>query len=228
MDDPNTMLISLCIISVVLVIFFPVVALLLSTTTAINEVKRTHKLERVAAQLSFTFHGSDDGSFQQSLPKFKLFARGKYGALDNRIGGQFGAVMLTVCDYRYRVPSGKHTSTHHQTIVCLGKPGSSLPVFWLQPEHIFHKIGSWFGLQDIDFPDHPVFSASYLLQGHDESAIQAHFTREVIEYFEMRSDLCVEANDNQLLVYRQSVLVAAEEIRAFAEDCVRLFSLLTI
>jgi hypothetical protein len=46
-----------------------------------------------------------------------------------------------------------------------------MPHFALRPEKAWHKIGSWFGHQDIDFDSHPRFSSTYLLRGGDESAI---------------------------------------------------------
>jgi hypothetical protein len=134
-------------------------------------------------------------------------------------------VPTAVFDYQYSMPSGKHSRTWHQTVVCLEVRGAQLPAFHLQPENTLHKIRSWFGFQDIDFPDRPAFSARYLLQGADEQAIRSHFSREVTDYFESTANLHVEANGNHLLIYRQSVRVRPEGIRAIADEGVRLLSL---
>lgn len=225
--DPGTVIALLCCISVMLIMFFTVTALVLSSWTAVNEVKRMNALDRVATQMGFTFYTVDDGAFLQGLPQFHLFSQGSPGLLINLMRGVLGNVSTAVFDYQYSTPSGKHSRTWHQTVVCLEVRGAQLPAFRLQPENTLHKIRSWFGFQDIDFPDRPAFSARYLLQGADEQAIRSQFSREVTDYFESTTNLHVEANGNHLLIYRQSVRVRPEWIRTFADEGVRLLSLFT-
>ncbi|MEC9473853.1 MAG: hypothetical protein VX584_04130, partial [Actinomycetota bacterium] len=59
-----------------------------------------------------------------------------------------------------------------------------LPTFVIRPENLFHKIGSTFGYQDIDFDAHPTFSKRYLLRGPDEEAIRNTFTDEFLSSYE--------------------------------------------
>jgi hypothetical protein len=50
-----------------------------------------------------------------------------------------------------------------------------LPVFVMKPEHLGHKIGAYFGWDDIDFDKNPEFSELYHLTCYDEACIRDNF-----------------------------------------------------
>jgi hypothetical protein len=93
-----------------------------------------------------------------------------------------------------------------------------LPTFSLRPETIWHKIGGWFGHQDIDFESHPGFSRLYLLRGRDEEAIRRLFTAEVLAFYEGQSGLSTEGAGNRLVVYRHAKRIAPADTRSFLEE----------
>ena len=106
-------------------------------------------------------------------------------------------------------------------------PGRQLPAFQLRPEHLFHKIGAALGFDDIDFDDHPQFSKAYLLRSPQEQAVRDLFNNDVLDFFgTIDKKVCVEADGEWLVMYRQSRRVKADQLAAFLEEsfeiCTRL------
>ncbi|MCK4820866.1 hypothetical protein KA005_34185, partial [bacterium] len=127
---------------------------------------------------------------------------------------------ITIFDYKYTVGSGKSSHTYKQTVVYFQSDDLALPDFALRPERIFHKIGSVFGYQDIDFETSPEFSRHYLLRGVNETAIRNLFGMDVLAYFEREKSkkMCVEGNDKHLIYYKSGKLIKPEDIRIELEE----------
>jgi hypothetical protein len=179
------------------------------------EKARQQALHEAAGQLRLSFSPDGDAAFAPRLGAFGLFQEGHSKKLTSLMRGTVDDLEVAIFDYRYTTGGGKHSHTHRQTAQVLGFPGAGVPVFSLRPENVFHKIGGWFGSQDIDFDSRPEFSRAYLLRGPDEDAIRRLFTERVLAYFEAHPGLCLETDGNRLLVYRHDRRVAPEELRDF-------------
>ena len=125
---------------------------------------------------------------------------------------------VAIFDYRYTTGSGKHKHTWNHSVVCFRFVGTVLPVFSLRPENMGHKIGQWFGSQDIDFDTHRTFSKRYLLRGSDEAAVRGIFKKDVLDFYEGKMGLCTEGAGNTLLFYREGTRTKPEGVRAFMEE----------
>lgn len=180
--------------------------------------RRTEQLGQVAVELGFEFLPGGDQRLLGELEPFHLFSQGRAKTLWNLMRGSDGMLEIASFDYRYTVGSGKSRRVLAQSVVCLTCSGGTLPRFCLRPENLWHKIGTIFGYQDIDFPDHPSFSQKYLLRGGDETAIRAVFTRDVLEFFERRPPFSAEAGGSRLIIYRELKLVPPEQLRDFLEE----------
>ncbi|MBK92358.1 MAG: hypothetical protein CME27_07925, partial [Gemmatimonadetes bacterium] len=103
-----------------------------------------------------------------------------------------------------------------QTVIWFRSPQLSLPSFVMRPEHVFHKIGSAFGYQDIDFESNRTaadFSKKYLLRGEDEHAIRSLFKDNVLSFFATHSGKPVlEGRGDRLILYRPGQLIRPENI----------------
>src|SRR4029077_13545783 len=64
-------------------------------------------------------------------------------------------------DYIYTVSSGKSSHTYRQTVYFRYSKELALPHFVMVPEKWYHRIGTYFGMQDIDFVQYPTFSKNY-------------------------------------------------------------------
>jgi hypothetical protein len=183
----------------------------------LTEKKRTEALKRVAEELGFDFFPKDQGMLG-GLQSFHLFSQGHTKRLTNLMRGEAGGLAVEIFDYRYTVGGGKSSQTFKQTVICFRLDGPDLPAFSLRPENIFHRIGAWFGYQDINFDDYPEFSNRYLLRGPDEKAIRELFTDRVLAFFEGRAGLSTEGGGDRLLFYRHNKRVEPERVRSLLED----------
>jgi len=186
-----------------------------------QEKQRAAELQRVVEELGFDFLPDGDSAFLSNLSSFYLFSQGRSKRLSNLMRGKTKNLEVAIFDYKYVTGSGKHSHTWRQSVVCFHLDRPDLPVFCLRPESVFHKIGAWFGYQDINFTNSPVFSKNYLLQGKDEQAIRDLFTDEVLAFCEANLGISVEGGGDWLLFYRYAKRVEPPAIRSLLEDGLR-------
>jgi hypothetical protein len=183
------------------------------------EQKRREGLARVAEALGFEFLPEGDAALLADLQRFNLLAQGHGKRLDNLLRGVANGLEVCVFDYHYTLRAGKQQQTVSQTVVCFRLARAGLPSFSLRPGNCFHKLGQWFGYQDINFESHPNFSGKYLLRGADEAAIREVFTDDVLGWYEAAgSNLCTEGNGDLLLFHRQGGLIDPKDVRGLLED----------
>lgn len=188
--------------------------------------KRTRDLSVVARQLSFQFVPQGHDKFHQSLEEFHLATLGIRQRLSNLMHGKIEGTDVAVFDYEYLIPNGKSSRTVSQTVIWLQRRGTKRTEFALRPESIWNAIGTWIGHGDINFDSHPTFSHDYLLRGDDENAVRELFTDDVLAFYEQHSGLSTEGAGNKLLVYRDEVLLAPDDIKPFLKEALQLLSLL--
>lgn len=193
----------------------------------LHERKRTAQFQRIAAELSFEFFGDNDRGLLAHLADFTLFSQGRSRKMKNLMQGTSSETAVSIFDYRYTVGSGKNSSTHKQTVICFQSDRLNLPNFVLRPERWYHKIGSMFGYQDINFGDFPEFSRKYLLRGDNEQGVRDLFTADVVDFFEQLDGVCAEGHVGKLVVYRAGKRAKPADVRAFLKECFGVFSELT-
>ena len=187
--------------------------------------KRTAALQAVAHELQLPFFPQGDKSLVGDLDKFHLFSKGHSKKISNMLHGENNHAELAVFDYRYRTGGGENSHTCHQTVIYFRCPTLNLPDFAVRPERLFHKIGTAFGYQDIDFETHPQFSQMYLLRGADQHRVRNLFSGERLAFFESQEKISVEGGGNQLIFYRHCKRVKPGEVRQFMEEGFRVFAL---
>jgi len=112
-----------------------------------------------------------------------------------------------VMDYRYTVGGGKNSHTSVLTVAAYELPACDFPQFVLQKEHLGHTFASWFGHDDIDFPEHPEFSKHYHLQSPDEAGVRAMFAGPLIEFIQQGPTVTVQAEGSWLIVHQKRAKV---------------------
>lgn len=182
------------------------------------EKRRTEELQQVAGELGYAFFPEGDAALFESLGGFHLFSLGHSRKLWNLMRGKSRGVELAVFDFKYVTGGGKHSHTWHHSVIRFQFNEASLPSFSLRPENVFHKIGEWFGYQDIDFKSRPDFSSRYLVRGREENAIRNLFTDRVLTFYEQQFELSTEGAGDQLLVYRHDRRLPPEGIRSLLEE----------
>ncbi len=220
--------------------FFPILMGFLVVTAVLGSIvgsivmdkRRTRRFEEVAAELQLQFFpdvtrlGSEmSGKFPLShqLLSFKLASVGRGRRCRNMLFGDAGGMELAIFDYQYTTGSGKNSSTKRQSVMYMSKAGHNFPHFMLRPEWFLDKFGSMLGLQDINFKEHPQFSAAFVLQGQDEDAVRHMFTTDLMNYLMKHQSMTIEAYGDKMIFYRQNTRVSAAEVRAFMQDGFELF-----
>ena len=127
------------------------------------EKRRTESLKAFASGRRFEFAAADT-TMLAGIP-FKTLAKGRSQAITNVIRGTLNDVEIVLCDFKYVTGSGKNRSTNRRSICLLRTPGRNAPPFFARRQiAIFDGLGKLFGGQDINFPEDPSFSDTYVLQ----------------------------------------------------------------
>jgi hypothetical protein len=199
------------LVAVVALIVFALVS------AAANAKKRREALEQLAHRHGWQFERDGD-RIVDALADYLVFCKGRGRRATNVLMCGDGADTLWAFDYRYTIGSGKHSRTYRHTIVAFPYLEVNLPAFELRPEHMLHKVGEVLGYQDIDFPQFPGFSSSYVLRGRDERTIREMFDGDLADAFDGARPRCVEGGGSCLLLYRARKVVSPDRILDMMND----------
>jgi hypothetical protein len=193
----------------------------------VADKKRTEAFADKAADLGLTFMPAGGEALLSRFGGFKLFSTGRARKLKNVIEGDAGDVAITIFDYQYTTGSGKHQQTHNQTVVSLRSALLACPDFRMRPEGFFDKVGSAMGFQDIDFDSHPEFSKLFVLQGSNEEAIRNYFKPTLLEFFETKKGISLEAHRDTMFFYTARTRAKADQIKDLLSDAYEVYGVLT-
>jgi hypothetical protein len=212
-------------------VFFACVAIIVGLTIVIvylaykADKQRTDDLHQVAEDMGFEFASDPGQGALKRHPGLYLFAQGRKPDVRNQLCGKANGLDVCIFDYSYVTGGGKSRHTWRQTVLTFEIDDANLPTFSLRPEHVFHKIASWFGYQDINFETHPRFSKLFLLRGEDENAVRKIFSERVLDYYEENPGVCTEGSRSRLVYYRAQTRVDPAEVRTFLEEGFRVLAL---
>lgn len=176
------------------------------------EKKRTAELAIVADEIGMQFTPGADERLLPVLQQFRLFNQGHSRRMKNVMRAVTDQLNLTIFDYQYTTGGGQNSHTHSRTLVALESTAFQIPQFSVRPEGLGDKLAAKLGFQDIDFDQHPDFSAKFVLQSNDENAARRFFTTQILDLFASRPDLSVDAVPG-LITYWKPKRTKPEEIR---------------
>lgn len=183
-------------------------------------------MQSVAEELGMTFLPDAGNRIIENLSNHHLFSEGGRKKVTNLLKGRTQDVEVCIFDYKYSDNyRGNSQSIKKQTVIYFTHQDLDLPQFEMRPENIFHKIGSYFGMQDIDFDNQPGFSSNYLLKGRDEEAVRSMFTDEHFDYFSHHLDWNIEGNGKDLVIYEANERQDPEDIKDFFEKGLKVMRL---
>jgi hypothetical protein len=192
-----------------------------------HEKRRAEEMKRRGRREGFTYEEKSPDLLDGGFTGLHLFRQGHSKRARNVLRGSVGGRDAIVFDYHYTTGGGQHSSHHAQMVAVFALAESALPEFELRPENVFHKIGSAFGYQDLDFDANPEFSKRYVLRGPDESALRRHFARPLLRFFEKHRGWSVECGGGWLVAYRHRKRVRPAELRKFVRECGELVKTVT-
>jgi hypothetical protein len=179
---------------------------------------RREAIKSMAARLRAEFRPDGSPELHQSLAALPLFSRGSRRRLYNLMQRFADDPALRVFDYEYYQSSGQSGHFVRQTVACVDLERRALPEFSLRPESVLDRIATKFGGQDIDFEQHPGFSAKYRLQSPREDEVRRLFTRPVMDWFERQVKCHVECTGRRIIWYQGGQLVPPEQLGQFTRD----------
>ncbi|GIW96157.1 MAG: hypothetical protein KatS3mg110_4198 [Pirellulaceae bacterium] len=189
-----------------------------------REKRRTEELSLVAETLSMQFDGTDAAEVQR-FNQFQLLQTAKRTShkIYNVMWSDADNERLIVFDLDYVVGSGKERHTVKQTVVGFDSPQLAVPVLFLARQRWYHSLGKVLGMQDVELPDYPEFSKSFLVRG-DEQGIPRWITREFVEVMMDDPSVTCEARAGKMLIYRLGRRVNPSQMREFLRHAFRIVS----
>ena len=177
--------------------------------------QRMEEFEACAQSLKWEFKNEDEWGMIKWLLDFKLFKKGKHQKVTPLIIIHEKDDLGFTCafDYIYTISTGKSSHTFRQTVYFRYSKALALPHFIMVPEKWYHRIGTYFGMQDIDFVEYPTFSQNYLLRGEDEDYIRYHFDHpEMIRFFDGQEFYSLEGMNYLMILYVHDVVLPQRQI----------------
>jgi hypothetical protein len=169
--------------------------------------QREQKFRSLCASFEKKYLGSDEFGMHSYLKYFNVYHRnGKISNLCHSSSGMNDTIIY-LFDYKYSVQMGNARKVIKQTIFLVLDRNMFLPVFAMKPEHLGHKIGSFFGWEDIDFEANPEFSEQYHLTGNDEDWIRDNFKDTVLSFFSKSSGWHVEAANHFMIFFAHNTQI---------------------
>lgn len=187
------------------------------------EKQRKLAMAEVAASLGLEYFPDGAPDLLNDISDFRLFQLGGNRKQTKVISGETDDVRIAIFDYRYTTGSGKHQSTHFQSVIVLQSPQLQIPTFNMRPEGMFDKLGGALGFQDIDFPSHPNFSKMFVLQGPEETQIRDFFDDELLSQFEQLDGYTIAGRNGALLMYRNGKRLKPDQIKEYLAKAYEVF-----
>ncbi len=189
--------------------------------------RRSKKLNAISLSLDMAFAERDEFGLIQLMKEFKLFSKGGSKRITNIISRRdvFKEFDVKIFDYQYVISTGKSSQRFRQTVFFVESFQLSLPHFWMQPENLIHRIGNWFGFQDIDFEDFPQFSKQYYLKGKDEERVRNEMNESILHFFTLQKGWNLEGLNFYMILYRKNKLMPPDQIKALFETGEKVFDL---
>ena len=188
--------------------------------------KRREGFIEAAQEMGLQSFPDGDSELMNRFAGFKLFSRGRARKMKNVIQGDSGEVKIAIFDYQFTTGNGKQTQTHYQSVVSLQSNEIQCPGFTMRPENMFDKIGSVIGLKDINFDTHPNFSKMFVLKSSDEPGIREYFKPPLLEFFETKKGISVEAAHGALFFYRPRKKIKPEEVKDYLSQAYEVYGAL--
>lgn len=189
---------------------------------------REGQLRAIAHRLKMDFIVQEEYSVTREVSDFELFRQGKNRLAYNIMQKQdeWMEDRIKIFDYQFETGHSNSRRTVAQTVFLMRSKNLGLPQFVMKPETIFHKLGNYFGQQDIDFERFPKFSGNYLLQGDDEEYIRFKMTDEILHFFSRERGWHMEGVNYYLILYKENHRLKANSIPQLYERGMGLFNIL--
>jgi len=176
---------------------------------------RKGNLRNLAYRLDMHYREEDAYGLSALLRDFDLMHRKRRPKVFNILTKQDEWLDMKVHLFDFVYVKGKKKRPHYQTVFFMRWKDLALPQFLMKPETLMHKIGSFIGIEDIDFEEYPTFSNQYYLKGDDEEYIRYTMKDEVLKFFTVEKDWHVEGINFFMILYKPNTMFSSREMEDF-------------
>ena len=169
-----------------------------------QDLKRRRLLRAWARSKGLTVHGQSQRGWEKEYPAFKLLDRGRSRHSSLHVEGELDGRRVRCLDYRYTTGSGKNRKTHRYSIVLMDTGTPVVPLA-IRREHIFDKVGEFFGHDDIDF-ESSEFSRRFHVSAADRKWAYDVIHPRTMDYLLQAPSVTIEFGFNEIAVYRGGAL----------------------
>jgi len=171
--------------------------------------RRRRDMARLADRLGYEYLGRDGEDIANALRSTTLFGSARGRRVWNLLSGRRDGLEVSLFDYSQsasaRRGSWRRWGPLDRSVVLIGVPGASFPVFLLRREGVLDKVKAAAGLEDIDF-ESAEFSRRYYV-----SCTQKRFAYDVLTQKQMKlllsvEDMNVEICARSMVFYLDSTL----------------------
>ncbi|MEZ4951164.1 MAG: hypothetical protein R2784_17530 [Saprospiraceae bacterium] len=189
---------------------------------------RTSQMKKLAFDLELEFVGEEEWGLINRLQDFKLFNQGIKKSIFNMMHKKtdFFEEQVYLFDYKYVISTGKATQKFYTSVFFIQSKELGLPEFLMKPENFFHKIGSFLGMQDIDFEESPEFSNQYLLKSDDEYRLRKLFDEDMLKMFTVEKNWTLEGIGYFMVFYRHNYLLNMQTLESFYKKGMTIYDFL--
>ncbi len=172
-----------------------------------------------AGKLGYGFQGRIPADFYLQLQAFELL----HGAQEQDV---YNLLFRVEGNRQYAVFSvdvghiQRETISRNLRVFFAAGEDFTLPRFRLRPKNLGHRIDRE---PDINFPQDPVFSRRFLLQGYPEEAVRALFHPRFRGYLRTLREVELESRQNRLIVTHPRRIPISRLVRE-GEEIVRLIA----
>ncbi|MEZ5057819.1 MAG: hypothetical protein R2879_12370 [Saprospiraceae bacterium] len=185
-------------------------------------------MKKLAFDLELEFVGEEEWGLINRLQDFKLFNQGIKKSIFNMMHKKtdFFEEQVYLFDYKYVISTGKATQKFYTSVFFIQSKELGLPEFLMKPENFFHKIGSFLGMQDIDFEESPEFSNQYLLKSDDEYRLRKLFDEDMLKMFTVEKNWTLEGIGYFMVFYRHNYLLNMQTLESFYKKGMTIYDFL--
>ena len=186
------------------------------------EKKRRQRVIDLAKELDLELNWSLPDQDQGVFSGFQVVQKGRNKSTNLSLIADDGQTRIALFDYSFVTGSGKSQQTHHWVVSLCRDEGLGAPAMQLKPSSFFSLIGSLIGFKDIDIPEAPEFSKSFVVQGKDPEAIRKFLMASRREALMKKPKQTYALQECHLLIVREKQKLDAPNIKPLLGESLAL------
>ena len=215
------------IVTIVIIMALILFSIFLRAPLRKKEKERTAEFAQIASDLQMSFSNTVDRSFKNRLKPFKRFRLGLHNSFKNMLHEDKNSVQFAFFECFKKNRSGNPNTSGRNVmegIFYFESAFLKVPDFSLhEMEELPQAFLGTFGIKDINFENHPVFSKKYLLNSEDEKAVTTLFSDELISFLEKLNGINIEGSGNRLIVYRPDIRIETSKFKQLKQESDQIF-----